>query len=506
MAVIAGTTVTWGVSPRIIIIPSPITEVTIEDLQDTCQDLEDSETGIVFPRLRATAGGEDLGGGVSVGWTMTLNNAQIQFEGRTAATENGAVTTSDTTGTLLHASGGAFVTNGVSRGDTVFNNVTGGMATILSVTDNQNLVSQVLSGGSRATWLNTDTYTVYLNEQCEITGGNLVATDDVGASISAILESPNVQILKTSSSSATTTNQEQLQTSTFIGKEGLGVSVSPLSGTDSTTYPVGIRETPCQTISNAHIIAEDRGFRNIYVMDSITIDENMNHGYTFFGDNPQNVVITIDAGVSLAGAKFQDCYLNGPLTSSNIVWESIIGSITNANGFIYKSTIIGPIVVSDNLSMEDCWTATAGTDNVIDFNSTANTVAVTDWSGGTLLVKNMVAGCVFGMGGTAGSLKLDSSCTGGAVNHGGAIRLKEDLSTGVSINDASTATQVWNKQVEGSFTAEEVMRIMSAALAGKASGLDTSSPVFRDISDTTNRITATTDSNGNRTAVTVNGS
>ena len=156
MAIISGTTVQWGESPRIIVIPDTVTDVTIEDLQDTCQDLEDDEIGVVFPKLRSTAGGEDLGGGITVGWTMTLNNAQIQFEGRTTATETGAVSTSDSTGTLLNAAGGAFVTNGVSRGDTVFNNATGAMATILSVTDNQNLISQVLSGGSRATWLNTD--------------------------------------------------------------------------------------------------------------------------------------------------------------------------------------------------------------------------------------------------------------------------------------------------------------------------------------------------------------
>lgn len=203
MAIISGTTVNWGVSPRIIIIPLPITEATIEDLQDTLQDLEDDEIGVVFQKLRTTAGGEDLGGGTSVGWTMTLNNAQIQFQGRTTATESGAVSSNDTTGTLLNASGGQFVTNNVSRGNTVFNSTTGSMATILSVTDEQNLISQQITGGTRTTWLNTDNYTIYANVQCNIFGGNLVAVDDVGATISPVLESPNTNVVRTSSSSST---------------------------------------------------------------------------------------------------------------------------------------------------------------------------------------------------------------------------------------------------------------------------------------------------------------
>lgn len=503
MAIISGTTVSWELSPRIITIPAPLTEVTINDLQDTLQDLEDSEAGIVWPHLRNTSGGEDLGGGVSVGLTMELQNARLAFEARSTPDETGTATSTGTE-TLVDTTA-LFVTNGINPGAMLINYTDGSISTVISVTNETTLIHQTLQGGTNNDWTIGDSYSVTNEVQCSIDGGNLVAVDGVGASLDPVFPTVGTQVIRTSASSATLQNQEQLQTATFIGKEGLGVSVSPLNGTDSIVYPVGIRETPCKTITNAHDIAEDRGFRNIYVMDSITITENMNDGYTFFGDNPQNVAITVDTGVSLAGAKFQDCQLSGPMTSSNIIWESIVGSITNANGFIYKSTIVGPIVVGDTLSMEDCWTATPGTDNVIDFNSTANTVGITDWSGGTILVKNMVTGCTLGMGGTAGSLKLDSSCTGGSVNHGGAIRIKEDLSTGVSINDASTATQVWNKQVEGTFTAEEVMQIMSAALAGKASGLDSNNPVFRDINDTKNRITATTDANGNRTAVTVVG-
>ncbi len=59
--------------------------------------------------------------------------------------------------------------------------------------------------------------------------------------------------------------------------------------------------------------------------------------------------------------------------------------------------------------------------------------------------------------------------------------------------------------IETAWTVRKVLRIMAAAMGGKASGAATNSPVYRNITDTKARITATTDVNGNRTAVTLDG-
>lgn len=60
--------------------------------------------------------------------------------------------------------------------------------------------------------------------------------------------------------------------------------------------------------------------------------------------------------------------------------------------------------------------------------------------------------------------------------------------------------------VETSWTMRQAMRIMLSALAGKASGLAGTSVAYRDMADSKNRIAATVDSNGNRTAVTLDAS
>ena len=57
--------------------------------------------------------------------------------------------------------------------------------------------------------------------------------------------------------------------------------------------------------------------------------------------------------------------------------------------------------------------------------------------------------------------------------------------------------------IETGFTLRQALRVIAAAVGGKVSGSGTGTEVFRDIADLKNRITATVDSSGNRTAITV---
>lgn len=78
--------------------------------------------------------------------------------------------------------------------------------------------------------------------------------------------------------------------------------------------------------------------------------------------------------------------------------------------------------------------------------------------------------------------------------------------SGVTAGDVTDITNsVWAKALEGTTSAEEMMRIMASVLWGKVSGMDTQSPVFRSIMDTKDRVTATTDEHGNRSSVSMDG-
>lgn len=66
---------------------------------------------------------------------------------------------------------------------------------------------------------------------------------------------------------------------------------------------------------------------------------------------------------------------------------------------------------------------------------------------------------------------------------------------------AENADAVWDEAVDGSTTARESMRLQNSALGGKATGMGTTTAVFRDLADTKARITATVDTDGNRSVV-----
>lgn len=68
---------------------------------------------------------------------------------------------------------------------------------------------------------------------------------------------------------------------------------------------------------------------------------------------------------------------------------------------------------------------------------------------------------------------------------------------------AANATAVLDEIIEAAISLRQAMRLALAAMGGKASGLDTTTAIYRNTADTKNRITATVDANGNRTAVTL---
>ena len=71
------------------------------------------------------------------------------------------------------------------------------------------------------------------------------------------------------------------------------------------------------------------------------------------------------------------------------------------------------------------------------------------------------------------------------------------------VTAAAVADAVLDEVVVGSYTMRQLLKVMAAALAGKATGGGTTSVTFRGVDDTSDVIVATVDANGNRSAVTL---
>jgi hypothetical protein len=77
--------------------------------------------------------------------------------------------------------------------------------------------------------------------------------------------------------------------------------------------------------------------------------------------------------------------------------------------------------------------------------------------------------------------------------------------TGATLTTANVGDAVWNYLSEAGYTSGDSLRIVLATLAGKLSGASGTTVSIRDVNDTKDRVVATVDSSGNRTAVTLDG-
>jgi hypothetical protein len=68
---------------------------------------------------------------------------------------------------------------------------------------------------------------------------------------------------------------------------------------------------------------------------------------------------------------------------------------------------------------------------------------------------------------------------------------------------AENAAALLAAAVEGAVTVVQSLRLANAALGGKASGLETTTATYRNLADDADRVVATVDADGNRTAVTL---
>jgi len=83
-------------------------------------------------------------------------------------------------------------------------------------------------------------------------------------------------------------------------------------------------------------------------------------------------------------------------------------------------------------------------------------------------------------------------------------RVGADGDTLKTLSDGIAAKMATAENIEGTYTLKDAIRIILAFAAGKVSGGGTSSIKFRSTGDDVDRIQATVDSSGNRTAVTIN--
>lgn len=451
-------------SPRLIFIDSATDEITVQELVDQLRDWEDDPSGgMVYPFIVAAAGKEDLGGGVTVGITATLQNAQIAFEPSPTTTSDGSATSNSADGQTLTDTSATFQTDGVTQGANVTNVTTGSFGTVLSIDSETQLTIRTLNGGTRQDWQIGDLYYVYNVVQKNLSGGNLVAVDSVGADLDPIYPTAFTQVIRVSSSSATLQELEDIRFSSFADGS---VWIDPVSSFSGTNYPTGTTRAPVNNAADAQLIADERGLYNLTFRGNTTVTST-HSGMKFWGRSPRTTQITIDAAASLSGCEFQLCLLSGDLGSngSSYMITVALKNVTGIFGHLENCVIregTNTLSTPNGFAMlNKCSAVSAinpGTDIPIFDLAGSGRVASRSLDG-EIIFQNKSSGndCSLDLDGAV--VTLDSTITAGTWRFSG-VGTVIDNSGGTAVVDttdlvspASVADAVWDEPIAQHATA-----------------------------------------------------
>ena len=286
--------------------------------------------------------------------------------------------------------------------------------------------------------------------QCNVTGGNLVALDEDGNTMSVILPTAYTQVILTSSSSATLQELETIQYSSYAG----AVHIDVASGETGIAYPVGTEEHPVDNLTDALAIAANVGLSELsfhsdytfpngtYITCMILSGQGMEVTTLTF----QPLSIVLNCGVKntkvvgyISGVSFlEDCYLYNfygftpiPAVQPIIARHCMIGG-----------TVGLPALFSGTMTVVSCWSgAENGSLVIFDMGGSTASVFVKGFMGSVELRNNTQANIIV-LDMNSGLVRIHSSCTTGTIRVRGVGVVENSGGPGVTLE----TTGLVNKQ------------------------------------------------------------
>lgn len=177
-----------------------------------------------------------------------------------------------------------------------------------------------------------------------------------------------------------------------------------------------------------------------------------------------------------------------------VAFRMYIGLVDQADTKLLKAN---PTIASGDFQVSKDGGAFANLATLPSANPASGRAVMIDLSASEMTADNVVVQCVDAAGAEWCDQMINLQTTANQL---------DDLATATNLaavpTAAAVADAVWDEAVDSTITARQSIRLANSALGGKASGLNTTTAVYRDLADTKDRISATVDADGNRTAVT----
>lgn len=196
-----------------------------------------------------------------------------------------------------------------------------------------------------------------------------------------------------------------------------GVTVDVANGYSGTLYPTGTPLRPSNNIVDAVAIAQERGFKTLYIRGSLTLDTGDNVSYmALVGENASRTMIILNPGAETTGVEIVEAAVTGTLDGSVILRRCYVFEINYINGFIYQCQLAGTFTIggANPATVMSCYGGTGTL--TIDMAGSGKILNMLDWSG-RLNIANKTGADVCRINVSAGVVTLNSNVTNGAGIH-----------------------------------------------------------------------------------------
>jgi hypothetical protein len=274
--------------------------------------------------------------------------------------------------------------------------------------------------------------------QALVNGGNLVSFDSLGDPLFTPIETTAfVQVILTSSSSATLQNQTDIEYSSFGG----GVSVDQTNGVSGTVFPAGTPRQPSNNFPDAKLIADNRGFTQMFIVGNATLDTGDDvRLFTLKGVNANRTVITVNPASLVADVQIVTATVSGSFDVKATFKECILLDIQFVEALIQECVLAGTITLAGtgttSIFNSGDGIVSAAPPPEIDFGGSGRSLALRGYEGDIKLLNKTGPEAVEINMDSGGQVILDSTVTNGTIRLTGTIDVV-DNTTGTAIVDTS---------------------------------------------------------------------
>ena len=220
-----------------------------------------------------------------------------------------------------------------------------------------------------------------------------------------------------------------------------------------------------------------------------------------------------NANASAAAALVAALVGSGTITNANAaaVLSAVAaltgsGDITNATGALILVLVAallgsGDITNADGIAVLNGIAALVGSGDISNANINALGILQSVLSGSSSVSLTIAAIGELISSITVTGSTLTTANVADAVWNALAAQYNGPGTLGQLLNDSGSSGNPWDTLIDAGFSAQQILRIIAAAVAGKSSG-GPATPVFRNVADTKDQISGTADTSGNRINIT----